>query len=127
MRIAAGIILIVIGVCSVVLPIKIADVLALNVVESSWGVLLLGLFLMVLIIGGGIWALVKKGWGWAFSGAICSVLVGLTYTIVDLFNLSPAAPFAFALGYASIGILIGLIGILAVIFLVKSKGEFVLN
>jgi hypothetical protein len=114
MRKAAGIMLIITGIASVVVPGQVAEMIARTRAGSyeefldlsfslatSSEAMFATLVLLVLIVGGGICALRKEAWGWALSGAICSMIAMGFY-----------APF-FALP-----------GLLAVIFLVKRKGEF---
>jgi uncharacterized protein YjeT (DUF2065 family) len=108
MRIAAGIMLIVRGIASVIVPEQVAEMIAQTragsyeyFLRTSTWVVPAGLVLLVFIVGGGICALRREAWGWAFSGAICSMI--------------------------AMGFLWGLLaipGLLAVIFLLKRKGEF---
>lgn len=112
MRIAAGIMLIITGIASVTVPVRVADMIAgtragswEEFLELSWSLSTslapLGLALLVLIVGGGICALRKQAWGWALLAAICSMVA-----------------MAFVWG------LLAILGLLAVIFLVKRKSEF---
>ena len=114
MRIAAGIMLIILGIASLAVPVSVAEMiaqtrtdsyedfleLAFSLMTSPWAAIAASV-LLGLIVGGGICALRKKAWGWAFSGAICSMI---------------------AMGFYHV--LFALPGLLAVIFLLKRKGEF---
>ena len=134
-RIAAGILMIIVGIFSLSTPGMIAqalDLTATEIVGSAW-IVCLALFLLGWIGGGGICAFIKKAWWWALSGAICSVLVGVIYTITSLitfplpfysFGKSNAAIAGTVIGAAIIGCVLTLMGILAFIFLRKSKGQF---
>jgi len=104
--------MIVVGLLSSVAPYSVAQEMAWRRTDSpevaysfitAWnGLIVFSTFvILVLTIGGGICALRKKAWGWALSGAICSMIAG-----------------ALIMG------LLALPGLLAVIFLVKRKGEF---
>jgi hypothetical protein len=152
MRIAAGIMLIVFGALSGIVPARIADMgfwVTYSTFDSSghligliiWHLrnflmaiqldqgiqtIIVGILLVVLISGGGIYALKKRYYWWAFSGAICLLCTGIiagalcTYYFVGFHFHEHAAPY---LGI-SIGVLCLLPGLLALIFLVKSKGQF---
>ena len=63
--------------------------------------LILGLFLGILTIWGAICTLMRKYWRFGLVGGICAVLIGF-FTNLILF----------------------IIGVLALIFLIKSKGKF---
>lgn len=82
---------------------------------------LAALLLIVLIVGGGISALVKRRYWWAFSGAVCLILAGITTVAFWSYGGDPVSE---ALSGAIVGGLYALPGSLAVIFLVKRKGEF---
>lgn len=112
MRKAAGIMLIITGIASVVVPGQVAEMIARTragsyeeFLELSWSLstslVPLGLALLALIVGGGICALMKKAWGWALAAAICSMI---------------------AMGFSAV--FFALPGLLALIFLIKRKGEF---
>ena len=125
MRKAAGILLIVFGLLSSVeIPGGVVNAIAWGRATSieefiriqldmGAQMVLAGILLLVLIVGGGICALRKKAYWWAFSGAVCLIFAGII-----------AAAFQ---SYAA-GVIIGglyiLPGLLAVIFLVKRKDEF---
>ena len=84
----AGVILVITGVvASMSVPYRIAvmiartradsypeylDVLS-SLVLSPWATVLL-LTLLGVVVGGGICALRKRAWGWAFTGAVCSAI-----------------------------------------------------
>lgn len=112
MRIAAGIMMIIAGLPSSVVPYSLVNDMAWRLADSPeaaysfitrWSGLTMFLFFVILVltIGGGICALRRKAWGWALSGAICCMIAG-----------------AFIMG------LLVVPGLLAVIFLAKRKGEF---
>ena len=112
MRKAAGILTIIAGLVSSVAPYSFVHDMAWRRTDSpeaaysfimAWnGVIVFSSFvILVLTIGGGICALRKKAWGWALSGAICSMIAG-----------------------ALISGFLALPGLLAVIFLAIRKGEF---
>jgi len=104
--------LIITGIASVVVPGQVAEMIARTragsyeeFLELSWSLstslVPLGLALLALIVGGGICALMKKAWGWALAAAICSMI---------------------AMGFSAV--FFALPGLLALIFLIKRKGEF---
>jgi len=97
---------------SVGVPPQVAEVMAWTradsieaymsvMIEASDWIVFSTLFLLSLIVGGGICALRKRSWWWPFSGAVCSMIAG-----------------------ALISGLLALPGLLAVIFLAVRKGEF---
>ena len=83
MRIAAGILMIIAGLISLIffygtLMDWIAPPTTFEALPLTGGILLLDFFLSLgLIMGGGICALIKKHWWWVLSGAICSIFVGI--------------------------------------------------
>ncbi|OGN97243.1 MAG: hypothetical protein A2Z77_06670 [Chloroflexi bacterium RBG_13_51_36] len=94
---------------------------------SDWA--LAGLPLIGLIVGGGICTVVKRGYWWAFSGAIGLLVAG---SIFAAFYLA-ARCYAIdgyvdpAIQVLRIGASVGFYnapGLLALVFLVKKKGEF---
>lgn len=131
MRKAAGILMILLGIVSASTPLMIAQSLGLTIEEifvARW-IGYSGLFLLSLIVGGGICAFIKKAWWWALSGAICSVLVGITYIIFLPLSLpTPPPHYSYpatsVVGSALLGVLFTLMGILAIIFLIMRRGEF---
>jgi|GEM_PF-1211350 len=122
MRIAAGVMLIVFGVLSVGAVIFIQPPTGS---EQAW----VALPLMGLIVAGGICALVKRGYWWAFSGAVGLLVVG---TIFVAFYIAarywgvagPIPAVTRSVRLAAAGALYNLPGLLALVFLVKRKGEF---
>lgn len=124
--------MIIFGVLSVIIPGHIVNVIAWERATSieefiaiqfdmNTQMLLAGLLLIVLIVGGGICTLVKRCYWWAFSGAVFLILAGITAAAFWSYGLDPVSG---ALAGAIIGVLYALPGSLAVIFLVKRKGEF---
>ena len=105
---AACILCIIAGVFIVVIPVIVVAVNFVGLLEPSpmdgYGVLLFFLFvapwtILLIILGtvaivGGIYALRRKNWGLALAGSICALPAGL------------------------------ILGILAIIFVIKGKGEF---
>ena len=91
-----------------------------------------GTLLVVLISGGGICALTKRCYWWALSGAICLICTAIiaaafwseTFLVgYHTFNREYFAAFM-ADFTARIGVLYVVPGLLALIFLVISKGQF---
>ena len=132
MRKAAGIMLIVFGALSLIVTGTVQDVIAWEGATSieefasirfDMGVQAVPaeLLLIALIVGGGICTLLKKVYWWAFSGAFCLVLAGITGAA---FYASRHASLDGALGGMMTGGLYALPGLLAVIFLAIRKGEF---
>ncbi|MFO7995603.1 MAG: hypothetical protein R6U93_00420 [Dehalococcoidia bacterium] len=122
MRIAAGILLIVLGVLSVVVPASIADMIAWTRAASYEQFLVIrrgmdmqiafpSLLLVLFIVGSGIYALRKKAYWWALSGAILSVIGGITL-------------FMTTVGGAYFGIIITPISVLALVLLVTRREDF---
>lgn len=117
MRIAAGIVMIIGGLCLpaiygsyyLEMTAKTMGVPIEVVIETARWTSLLVFLSLGLTVGGAISAFRRKYWWWALSGAICSVFIGFAMLIfpVPLFG-SIFPPMA----------------ILAVIFLVKRKSEF---
>lgn len=122
MRIAAGILMILLGVFSFLAPTGAADAIALaraDTIEEFVSIrldintqtILVVLLLQVLIVGGGICTLLKRAYWWAFSAAIGSVATGIVmhrlHTVGSVYSFL-YVPIAF----------------LALILLVNRKGEF---
>ena len=136
MRIAAGIMMIVVGFFSFVVPQGLTEEVGLRIsgstgdlasfmMASSGSIVFSSIIFAVLTIGGGICALAKKSWWWALSGAICCVILGVIDAMISLLRIPPFYHnVAGAVGASLIGV-IGIIGgILAVIFLIKRRGIF---
>ena len=120
MRVAAGILMIMSGLCSPAIFQSVAEMIARTVANpqqdfelfyetltsQTW---MLPLFFLSLglTVGGGICVFRKKAYWWALAGGIWSVFLGFS---MFLFGI---------LGYIFL-----LIGILALIFVIKRKGEF---
>jgi hypothetical protein len=120
MRITAAILMVMAGsTSSVIVTSELVDIFRFGETTSIVFVFLC-LLSLGLIWGGGISASRKKAYRWALSGAICSVLVAFTYTLTS--TLTSLLRFPFSLIGPSIAFT--MMGILALIFLIKSKGEF---
>jgi hypothetical protein len=136
MRMAAGILMIIVSAMSIVVPSDLTAELGLRVTDSAEAyasfmmasnnlMVPSSLVLLVFIVGGGICALRKKVWWWALSGAIGCAILGVIYAMLDLLKVPPLYHnVAGAMGAALIGIVCMLAGILAIIFLIKRKGNF---
>jgi len=122
MRIAAGILMIFLGVFSFLAPTGVADAIALaraDTIEEFASIrldintqtILVVLLLQVLIVGGGICTLLKRAYWWAFSAAIGSVVAGIVmhrlHTVGSVYSFL----------YIPIALLV-------LILLVNRKGEF---
>lgn len=122
MRKTAGILMIILGVFSVMVPGSIADMIAwaraasfeeFRAIRTGMDdqIAFPSLLLMVFIVGSGISALKKKSYWWALSGAIISVIGGITLFMTTV-----------------MGSYFGLIGtpiaVLALVLLVSRRGEF---
>jgi len=118
-RIAAGILMIIVGLTlpgltqTVVELIAetVASILEADPVETvfslgKWTVLPV-ILLLGLTVGGGICAFLKKHWWWALSGAICSVFIGFAMLIFPVF-----------------GLIFPPMGVLAVVFVCRRKREW---
>jgi hypothetical protein len=151
MRIAAGIMLIVFGALSGIVPARVADigfwvpfstfdfleklviriVLALGdflqAIQLDQGIqaIIVGALLVVLISGGGICALAKRYYWWAFSGAICLICTGIIAAAFCSYDFLCSHFHEYG-AYWSVGIGVPCLlpGLLALIFLLKSKGQF---
>jgi hypothetical protein len=152
MRIAAGIMLIVFGALSGIVPARVADIAFfvpfstfdfsghltrliiwalgnfLQAIQLDRGIqtIIVGILLVVLISGGGICALAKRCYWWAFSGAICLICTGIIAAALWIYDFLCSHFLVHAAAYlgVSIGVLFLLPGLLALIFLRKSKGQF---
>lgn len=122
MRIAAGILIIVLGVLSFMVPAAVADTIAWQR-ATSWDeyvsirldigvqMALPTLLLIILIVGGGICALRKKVYWWALSAAIASVVGGITLFLTTV-------------GSVYFGLIYLPIAVLALVLLVKRRRDF---
>jgi len=124
MRIAAGFILIIWGTAG--FASGLTDLLLWWSWVTPWKVVILAL--LVLTVGGGISAIRKRPYWWAFSGAAGLVLAGIIsaafqwqYTWFLTSVVDPAIRVLMATAAASA---YGIPGLLALIFLAKRKGEF---
>jgi len=128
LRIVVGVLMIILGFLSLgVLGMVVSAVATTRTV--SYGTyeavsVYAGLFLIALISGGGICALLKRGWRWAISGAIGIMFMGLAYMIFAPIVVPAGDPVANALVSATIGGFVALIGLLSVVFLRKRREEF---
>jgi hypothetical protein len=125
MRRAAGILIIVLGVLSFMIPGAVADAIAWGR-ATSWDeyfsirqdigvqIALPTLLLIVFIVGGGICALRKKVYWWALSAAIASVVGGITLFLTTV-------------GSAYFGMMYTPIAVLALVLLVKRRQDFKLG
>ncbi len=132
MRIAAGIMLMAMGVFSVeYTPISLARLIAfITGSEFPGAYSVVGVALTVLLVGvivaGGICALRKKAYWWAFSAGLCAVATGFVRMFWTPFPLPPFHPGRsypdIWIAYTNVGVT--LLACLVVIFLVKRRGEF---
>ena len=78
MRITAGILMIIGGIMGSILLIGNLSILGVidPFSDTASIVVALGLFLGILAVIGGIYTLMRKHWGWALTGVICSILIG---------------------------------------------------
>jgi len=114
MRIAAGILMILVGFLSIAILGTMADVLArvamvvpIDLDEGTQWMVGLTFLLLGLTWGGAICAFRKRAYWWALVGVICSMLIGfLTFV------------------FGILGYIFFTMAILALIFLIKRKGEF---
>ena len=122
MRVTAGILMILVGLTSFATLYSLVDIFG----ETTSIVFVFLCFLSLgLTWGGGICAFTKKAYWWALFGAICSVIVAFTFTITSLSTFPvPLRSGASVVGATTLGIIFVLMGILAVIFLTKRRGEF---
>jgi len=136
MRIAAGIMMIAVGVLSFAVPQGLTTEVGLRIsgstgdltsfmMASSGFIVFLSSVFAVLTIGGGICAFVKKSWWWALLGAIGCVILGVIQAMISLLTIPPFYHNAAgAVGASLIGIIAMIAGILAVIFLIERKDVF---
>jgi len=136
MRIAAGIMMIVVGFLSFAVPQGLTEEVGLRLIDSteslasfmmatSGFIVFSSLVFAVLTIGGGICALIKKSWWWALSGAIGCVIIGVIYAMLSLLRIPPFYHnVAGAVGAATIGIIGMIAGILAIVFLIRRRDNF---
>ena len=131
MRIAAGIILLILGATGVVAGMLalLAELLSPVGFFHPWAALAVVVLLVGAgIVGGGISAIRRRFFWWPLMAAICLVILAITYTI--LIMSSPTMPWderTFAqrlLGTVPIWGGGGLPSLLALIFLVKRRAEF---
>ena len=124
MRIAAGFMLIVWGTAG--FASGLVDLLLWWSRVTPWKVVIL--VLLVLTVGGGISAIRKRAYWWAFSGAAGLVLAGIISAAFEwqyTWFLTPVIDHAMrVLMAAAAGAAYGIPGLLALIFLTKRKGEF---
>lgn len=124
MRIAAGFILIIWGTAG--FASGLVDLLLWWSRVTPWKVVILAL--LVLTVGGGISAIRKRPYWWAFSGAVGLVLAGIISAALQwqyTWFLTPVIdPAIRVLMTAAAGSAYGIPGLLALIFLVKRKGQF---
>ena len=122
MRKAAGVLLIVGAIASAY------PVFVFTVDRYSPVFVFVGLAILVgLIIGGGISAIRKKAYWWACAAAICVMLVGIIFGFWEWHSLLIMArrlDLVTRVLYAILAGLFGVPGVLALIFLVKRRGEF---
>lgn len=124
MRIAAGFMLIIWGTAG--FASGLVDLLLWWSRVTPGKVVILAI--LVLTVGGGIGATKKRAYWWAFAGAIGLVLVGIISAAMQwqyTWFLTPVLdPTMRALWAAVAWGAYGIPGLLALIFLVKRKGEF---
>jgi len=133
MRRAAGIILLILGatVVSMSLPSLLSQLLRPVTIHANVAFAAGGLLIGATIVAGGVSAIMKRRFWLSVSGAICLVLVAAAATVFLLLWMRWAA----IPGHESTAVrqLIwstpawggcGIPGILALVFLVKRKGEF---
>ena len=104
MRVAAGILMIIVGFMSLSLSYLLVEMFG----ETANNIIVpLCLLLLGLTLGGGSSAFKKKYYWWALAGAICSVFTGFLHVL-----------------FGELGFILLPMGILALILLIKRKGEF---
>jgi hypothetical protein len=136
MRIAAGILMIIVSAMSIVVPSDLTSAVGLRVTNSTEAyvsftmaanslIVISSLVLLVFIVGGGICALRKKAWWWALYAAIGCMILGVMDAMLSLLQIPPLYhDVAGAMGITFVGIIGMLAGLLAIIFLVERRGEF---
>ncbi len=136
MRIAAAIMLMAIGVFSLdYTSISFSRLISSVAGSGSSGAYsVVGVALTVVVVGlmvaGGILALRKKAYWWVFSAALCAVATGFLRMFWTPFPLPPFHPlagqpgigFSYTTAYINVGVT--LLACLAVVFLVRRRGEF---
>jgi hypothetical protein len=97
----------------------------LTAIQLDQGIqtIIAGVLLVTLISGGGICALKKRYYWWAFSGAICLLCTGIIAGALCAYDFLWSHLHEVSWG-ASIGAPLLLPGSLALAFLLKSKGQF---
>jgi hypothetical protein len=136
MRIAAGIMMIAVGVLSFSVPNGLTEEIGLRIsveigdlasfmMTSSGFIVFLSIVFAVLTIGGGICAFVKKAWWWALLGGITCMILGVIQAMISLLTIPPLYfNLAGAVGASLIGVIAMILGILAVIFLIIKRDSF---
>lgn len=125
MRKAAGIIMLVFGIFIIVGGLPMVLQSGLGAAEQVW--LWVQLALSILILAAGISVLRRRAYWWALLAAIAMVLVGATHAVrawqdpIWRYHFDTATRLLRAAGSWAIW---GIPGLLALIFLVKRKGEF---
>lgn len=124
MRIAAGFILIIWGTAG--FASGLVDVLLWRSRVTPWEAVILAL--LVMTVGGGISVIRKGPYWWAFSGALGLVLAGIISAALQweyTWFLTPVSrPAIRLLMAAAAGSAYGIPGLLALIFLVRRRGQF---
>lgn len=130
MRIAAGIMLMIIGVFSAGAPQALARAIAMARMESPTAypaVLIEALTVVIigLVVGGGTCILLKRAWWWAFVAGLCAVMVGVITVLFPRY--APFGPWILLIPagwYTFTGVLVTLLSSLLVVFLVKRRNDF---
>ena len=119
MRIAAGILMIIVGLT------LFATVENIHQIFGTTEFVPVSLILFGLILAGAVNAFRRASYGWALAGAILSVIIAVIFTVTSLLTFPvAAATLGGTIGTATFYIMFLSLGILAVIFLTKRKGEF---
>jgi len=119
MRIAAGILMIVVGLT------LFAIVENMHQIFGTTTPVTLSLLLFSLILAGAINAFKSASYGWALAGAILSMIIVVIFTVTSLLTTSVAASsLGSIMGHATFYLIWLILGILPIIFLIKRKGEF---
>ncbi len=134
MRVAAGIILLILGgtVVSMSLPSLLSQLVRPVTIHANVAFAAGGLLIGAVIVAGGVSAIVRRRFWLSVSGAICLLLVAAAATVfVFLVTRTPLIPgedpFSLAqrlLWSSPAWGGCGIPGILAVVFLVKRRSEF---
>ncbi|MFO7997328.1 MAG: hypothetical protein R6U93_09405 [Dehalococcoidia bacterium] len=130
MRIAAGIVLMIIGVFSAGAPQALATAIAMARMESPTAypaafIEALTVLMIGLVVGGGTCVLLKRAWWWAFVASLCAVVVGVITVLFP--HYAPFGPWILLIPtgwYVFTGVLVTLLSALLVVFLVKRRNEF---